>query len=238
MGLYQGSERHQGFSLHVRNVPLYNKEPRQEEEMITDYEWPLWQTTALVCGIDEAGRGPLAGPVVAAAVIFPRWFRPVGTILERVNDSKKLSAAERELLSPAIRDAAAFWAVAEVDPETIDQINILQATMLAMNQAVAALPIQPELLLVDGNRFRTELPIPYETVVKGDSKVFSIAAASVLAKTHRDELMVAYAGEYPQYGFERHVGYPTRAHVEAIRQHGRCPIHRQSFRLRQLGEKP
>ena len=206
--------------------------------MITDYEWPLWQTSALLCGIDEAGRGPLAGPVVASAVIFPRWFRTDGGVLERVTDSKKLSAAERELLAPAIRKAAAFWAVAVVDPETIDRINILEATMLAMNLAVASLPMIPELLLIDGNRFRSDLPIPYETIVKGDAKVFSIAAASVLAKTHRDELMVAYASQYPQYGFERHVGYGTKMHVEAILQHGRCPIHRRSFRLRQLGEKP
>ncbi len=206
--------------------------------MITDYEWPLWQHSTLICGIDEAGRGPLAGPVVAAAVVFPCWFKPDGTLLERVNDSKKLSAAERRLLAPAIREAAAFWAVATVDAETIDQINILQATMLAMNEAVAALPVRPELLLVDGNRFRTEIPIPYETIVKGDSKVFSIAAASVLAKTHRDELMAACALQYPLYGFERHAGYGTRAHVEAIVQYGRCPIHRRSFKLRQLGEKP
>ena len=205
--------------------------------MNTDYEWPRWQNTTLICGIDESGRGPLAGPVVAAAVIFPRWFKPDGTILEKVNDSKRLSAAEREMLSPAIRDAAAFWAVAVVDSETIDRINILQATLLAMNEAVATLPVRPELLLVDGNRFRTDLPIPYETIVKGDSKVFSIAAASVLAKTYRDELMIACAWQYPQYGFERHVGYATKAHIEAIRQYGRCPIHRQSFRLRQLGEK-
>jgi ribonuclease HII len=206
--------------------------------MITDYEWPIWQTSTLVCGIDEAGRGPLAGPVVAAAVVFPRWFRPDGGALERVNDSKKLSAESRNLLAPAIRTAAAFWAVAVIDPETIDRINILQATMLAMNQAVASLPMLPERLLVDGNRFKTDLTIPYETIVKGDAKVFSIAAASVLAKTYRDELMVAYAGEYPLYGFERHAGYATKAHVEAIRQHGRCPIHRLSFKLRQLGEKP
>jgi ribonuclease HII len=107
-----------------------------------------------------------------------------------------------------------------------------------MNQAVASLPMMPELLLVDGNRFNTELSIPFETIVKGDAKVFSIAAASVLAKTHRDELMVAYGAQYPLYGFERHAGYATKVHVEAIRQHGRCPIHRHSFRLRQLGEKP
>ena len=206
--------------------------------MITDYEWPIWQTSTLLCGIDEAGRGPLAGPVVAAAVVFPRWFRPAGGALERVNDSKKLSAKSRKLLAPAIREAAAFWAVAVIDPETIDRINILQATMLAMNQAVASLPMLPERLLVDGNRFKTDLTIPYETIVKGDAKVFSIAAASVLAKTYRDELMVAYAGEYPLYGFERHAGYATKAHVEAIRQHGRSPIHRLTFKLRQLGEKP
>lgn len=205
--------------------------------MNTDYEWPRWQNTTLICGIDEAGRGPLAGPVVAAAIIFPRWFKPDGTILEKVNDSKRLSSAEREILSPSIRDAAAFWAVAAVDSVTIDRINILQATLLAMNQAVAKLPARPELLLVDGNRFRTDLAIPYETVVKGDSKVFSIAAASILAKTYRDELMVACAWQYPEYGFERHVGYATKAHIEAIRQYGRCPIHRKSFKLRQLGEK-
>ena len=142
------------------------------------------------------------------------------------------------MLAPAIKKAAAFWAIAAVEHDTIDQINILQATMLAMNNAVMSLPKIPELLLVDGNRFRTDLPIPYETIVKGDAKVFSIAAASVLAKTHRDELMIAYGVQYPHYGFERHAGYATKAHVEAIRLHGRCPIHRLSFKLRQLGEKP
>jgi ribonuclease HII len=185
--------------------------------MITDYEWPIWQTTGLVCGIDEAGRGPLAGPVVAAAVVFPRWFRPDGSMLERVNDSKKLSVAERELLAPAIRDAASFWAVAAVEPETIDRINILQATMLAMNEAVASLSMIPELLLVDGNSFKTELPVPYETIVKGDSTVFSIAAASVLAKTHRDGIMLACSQQFPQYGFERHVGYATKFHDGIVR---------------------
>ncbi len=206
--------------------------------MITDYEWPLWRDAKLICGIDEAGRGPLAGPVVAAAVIFPRFFRAGGTVLELLNDSKQLSARERTMLAPAIKKAAACWAVAEVEHDIIDRINILQATMLAMNDAVISLPTMPDLLLVDGNRFKTDLSISYQTIVKGDSKVFSIAAASVLAKTHRDELMVAYGTQYPHYGFERHAGYATRAHVEAIRQHGRCPIHRLSFKLRQLGEKP
>ncbi|HHE07608.1 MAG TPA: ribonuclease HII, partial [Chlorobaculum parvum] len=136
-----------------------------------------------------------------------------------------------------IRQSAEAWAVAVVDAETIDQINILQATMLAMNQATESLGVKPEFLLVDGNRFRSALPIPFETVVKGDSKVFSIAAASVLAKTRRDELMAAYAAEYPEYGFDLHFGYPTARHVEAIARHGRCAIHRKSFKLRKLGEK-
>jgi len=206
--------------------------------MITDYEWPLWRDAKLICGIDEAGRGPLAGPVVAAAVVFPRHFRADDTVLELLNDSKQLSAGERDMLAPAIRKAAACWAVAVVEHDIIDSINILQATMLAMNDAVMLLPTIPELLLVDGNSFKTELSIPFKTIIKGDSRVFSIAAASVLAKTHRDELMVAYGELYPLYGFERHAGYATKAHVEAIRQHGRCPIHRLSFKLRQLGEKP
>lgn len=205
--------------------------------MRTNYEWPLWQSLGLVCGIDEAGRGPLAGPVVAAAVVFPRWFRPDGGVLEQLNDSKKLSAGIRQKLAPAIKTFAEAWAVAVVDEETIDAVNILQATMLAMNRAVASLKMIPDLLLIDGNRFRTELPVLYETIVKGDSKVFSIAAASVLAKTRRDEIMAAYSSAWPEYGFEHHFGYPTREHVEAIRLHGRCPIHRRSFRLRQLGEK-
>jgi len=205
--------------------------------MNTNYECPLWEKRALICGIDEAGRGPLAGPVVAAAVIFTRHFTPDGTVLEMLDDSKKLSPAQRNRLAPAIKQAAAFWAIAAVEHDIIDRINILEATMLAMNNAVVSLPIMPELLLVDGNRFTTELAIPFETIVKGDEKVFSIAAASVLAKTHRDDVMALYGKRYPHYGFERHAGYATKAHVEAIRQHGRCPIHRTSFKLRQLGEK-
>lgn len=202
----------------------------------TDFEYPLWESLSQVCGIDEAGRGPLAGPVVAAAVVFPRHFRPAG-IFAKLDDSKKLTAELRDELAPAIRESAESWALGVVDAETIDRINILQATMLAMNLAVESLGSTPEFLLVDGNRFRPVLPIPYQTIVKGDSKVFSIAAASVLAKTHRDELMTASAAEYPEYGFEVHFGYPTTRHVEAIARHGRCAIHRQSFKLRKLGEK-
>ena len=205
--------------------------------MKTDYEFPLWETIGMICGIDEVGRGPLAGPVVAGAVVFPRWFKPDGGVLEELNDSKKLSARVLEQLTREIKNHALGWAVAAVEPDMIDRINILQATMLAMNHAVESLPVTPELLLVDGNRFQTSLGIPYTTIVKGDSKVFSIAAASVLAKTHRDGIMTAYSMEWPEYGFERHVGYGTGEHVRAIIQYGRCPIHRRSFKLKQLGEK-
>jgi ribonuclease HII len=204
--------------------------------LTTDYEIPLWQELSRICGIDEAGRGPLAGPVVAGAVVFPRHFRPKG-ILERLDDSKRLTAELRRKLVPAIHEAAEEWAVGIVDAGTIDRINILQATMLAMNQAAESLKSMPELLLVDGNRFSPCLPVPYRTIVKGDSKVFSIAAASVLAKTCRDELMTAYAEQYPEYGFDVHFGYPTGMHVEAIAALGRCEIHRKSFKLRKLGEK-
>ncbi len=202
----------------------------------TAWELPLWTDHARVCGIDEAGRGPLAGPVVAAAVVFPRNFRPAG-ILCRLDDSKKLSAELREALVPAITAAAEAWAVGMADAATIDSINILRATMLAMHRAVESLEPGPDYLLVDGNRFSPLLPLPYETVVKGDSKVFSIAAASVLAKTGRDEIMAGYARDYPEYGFDEHFGYPTARHVEAIAIHGRCAIHRQTFKLRKLGEK-
>ena len=205
--------------------------------MFTDYEWPLWINSRRICGIDEVGRGPLAGPVVAAAVMFSRRYRPDGSFLEQLNDSKKLSAKMREKLVPEIKKHALGWAVASVEPETIDRINILQATMLAMNNAVKSLKVKPELLLVDGNRFITSLGIPYTTIVKGDSIVFSIAAASVLAKTHRDEIMAAYSTIWPEYGFDRHVGYGTEKHVKAIIKYGRCPIHRRSFKLKQLGEK-
>jgi ribonuclease HII len=204
--------------------------------LTTSWEMPLWNGLSRICGIDEAGRGPLAGPVVAAAIVFPQHFRPAG-ILARIDDSKSLSAALRKELVPAIQEAAEEWAIGTVDAETIDRINILQATMLAMNLAVGSLKSLPELLLVDGNRFTTELPVPFRTIVKGDSKVFSIAAASVLAKTTRDGIMTGFAREYPEYGFDLHFGYPTGNHVEAIAAHGRCAIHRKSFKLRKLGEK-
>lgn len=205
--------------------------------MNSEYEWNIWKNHDLVCGIDEAGRGPLAGPVVAAAVVFPRWFNAETAQLTEINDSKKLTAERRNELVPAIKSAALYWALGVVDHETIDELNILNATMKAMNQAIMALPELPDFLLIDGNRFKTSLHIPFQTVVKGDGRVLSIAAASILAKEHRDQLMKGYGIIYPAYGFERHAGYATAAHVEAIRRHGRSPIHRRSFKLRQLGEK-
>lgn len=177
----------------------------------------------LVCGIDEAGRGPLAGPVVAAAVILDP-VRPIAGL----NDSKKLSEKRREALALEIREKALAWAVAEASVEEIDQLNILHATFLAMQRAVAGLQIPAERAMVDGNRC-PKLPIPVEAVVKGDGKIASIAAASILAKTVRDAGMLALHAAYPQYGFDRHMGYPTPAHFAALEAHGASPVHRRSF---------
>ncbi|MBS1140710.1 MAG: RNase [Proteobacteria bacterium] len=177
----------------------------------------------LVCGIDEAGRGPLAGPVVAAAVILDPE-RPIAGL----NDSKKLSEKKRDALAGIIRERALAWAVAEATVEEIDRLNILQATMLAMQRAVAALQVRAESALVDGNRC-PRLDIPSEAVVKGDGKIASIAAASILAKTVRDAGMLVLHAQYPQYGFDRHMGYPTAAHFAALEAHGASPVHRRSF---------
>lgn len=177
----------------------------------------------LVCGIDEAGRGPLAGPVVAAAVILDP-ARPIAGL----NDSKKLSEKKRDALAALIREQAVAWCVAEATVEEIDRLNILQATMLAMQRAVAGLAVRAESALVDGNRC-PQLDIPVEAVVKGDGKIASIAAASILAKTVRDAGMLALHTQYPQYGFDRHMGYPTAAHFKALQEHGASPVHRRSF---------
>ena len=177
----------------------------------------------LVCGIDEAGRGPLAGPVVAAAVILDPARPIVG-----LNDSKKLSEKKRLVLADEIRAKALAWAVAEASVEEIDRLNILHATMLAMQRAVAGLQIAAESALVDGNRC-PKLAIPVEAVVKGDGKIASIAAASILAKTVRDAGMLELDARYPQYGFARHMGYPTAAHCAALAAHGASPVHRKSF---------
>ena len=177
----------------------------------------------LVCGIDEAGRGPLAGPVVAAAVILDP-ARPISGL----NDSKKLSEKKRDALAVLIRERAVAWAVGEASVEEIDRLNILQATFLAMQRAVAALAVRPTSALVDGNRC-PQLQMPVEAVVKGDGKIASIAAASILAKTVRDAGMLVLHQQYPVYGFDRHMGYPTAAHFAALEQHGASPVHRRSF---------
>ena len=176
-----------------------------------------------VCGVDEAGRGPLAGPVVAAAVILDP-ARPIAGL----NDSKKLSARKREALALTIREQALAWAVAESSVEEIDRLNILHASLLAMQRAVVALQVVPERALIDGNRC-PQLAMPAEAVVQGDAKVASIAAASILAKTVRDAGMLALHARYPQYGFDRHMGYPTAAHCAALAAHGASPVHRKSF---------
>ena len=177
----------------------------------------------LICGVDEAGRGPLAGPVCAAAVILPR-----GLDIEGLNDSKKLSEKQRERLYGVICGKALYHAAAFATVEEIEKLNILHATFLAMNRAVAALGVSPELALIDGNRC-AEIYVPARAVVGGDGKCADIAAASVLAKVTRDRYMAQQAGLYPQYGFEKHKGYGTKAHYAAIREYGPCPIHRPSF---------
>ena len=177
----------------------------------------------LVCGVDEAGRGPLAGPVVAAAVILDP-----ARLIAGLNDSKKLSAKKRMALAGLIRERALAWAVAEASVEEIDQLNILHASMLAMQRAVAALQVTPERALIDGNRC-PPLAMPAEAVVQGDAKVAAIAAASILAKTVRDEGMLVLHAQYPHYGFDRHMGYPTAAHCAALAVHGVSPVHRRSF---------
>lgn len=179
--------------------------------------------TLLICGVDEAGRGPLAGPVCAAAVILDP-ARPIPGL----RDSKKLSAAKRERLAEEIRSHALAWAVAWASEEEIDRINILQASLLAMARAVMGLGREPAEVLIDGNRC-PELPFPARAIVKGDDTEPSISAASILAKTARDKEMRRLAVMYPEYGFERHAGYPTAEHLAALDRHGPCPIHRKSF---------
>ena len=176
-----------------------------------------------VCGVDEVGRGPLAGPVVCAAVIMP-----TDDIIDGIDDSKKLSAKKREFLAEKIRETALAYAIEEVDEGTIDEINILQATRLGMKRAIERLSPAPDFVLTDGN-MTLDIAYPQKSVVKGDALVYSIGAASILAKTHRDALMKKYAGEFPEYGFERHAGYGTAAHIKAIGEYGICRIHRRTF---------
>lgn len=176
-----------------------------------------------VCGCDEAGRGPLCGPVVAAAVILP-----LGLEIEGLNDSKKLTEKKREALFDVIKEKAIAYAIAEATPAEIDEINILNASMLAMRRAVEALPIKADFALIDGNCSRG-FEIPTETVVKGDAKSYSIAAASILAKVTRDRGCEELDRMYPEYGIAKHKGYPTKDHMDAVRKHGPTPIYRMSF---------
>lgn len=181
----------------------------------------------LECGCDEVGRGCIAGPVFAAAVILPYDY-----VNEDINDSKQLSAAKRRQLRMTIEKDALAWAVGQVSEKEIDKINILRASFLAMDRAIQQLSLRPQLLLIDGNRFNNQTDIPYKTVVKGDATYLSIAAASILAKCYRDELMERLHEEYPMYGWKDNKGYPTPYHQDAVLKYGNSPYHRRSFQLK------
>lgn len=185
----------------------------------------------IICGVDEAGRGPLAGPVYAAAVILPS-----DCVIEGLNDSKKLTEKKREKLFDEIKDKALAYGIASADEKEIDEINILNATFLAMKRAINSLSVKPDLALIDGNQ-KPHTDIEEVTVIKGDAKSMSIAAASVLAKVSRDRFMLEMAEKYPQYEFARHKGYGTKLHYEKIAQYGVCDIHRRTFLKKILGEQ-
>lgn len=193
-------------------------------------DWLFYENEAInkgydiVCGVDEAGRGPLAGPVFAAAVILPK-----GHIVDGVNDSKKLSEKKRDMLYDKIIDECVCYSIGTASEKEIDEINILQATFLAMRRAVEGLEIKPQFALVDGNRTPMLNGVEVETVVKGDAKSASIAAASIIAKVSRDRYMLEMAEKYPEYHFEKHKGYGTKLHYEIIEQYGICELHRKSF---------
>ena len=195
--------------------------------------WEIEDSLGLrvICGVDEAGRGPLAGPVCAAAVILPEHLQIPG-----LTDSKKLSDKKRRELFPVIQEQAVAYGIGLASEAEIDEINILQATFRAMRRALDQLSVRPEIALIDGNR-ETDFGLPVKTVVKGDSLSANIAAASVLAKVTRDNIMVELARQYPEYGFEIHKGYGTKAHYEALRTYGPCPIHRKTFLKKFYGEK-
>lgn len=187
---------------------------------------PYYNENLIEAGCDEAGRGCLTGSVYAAAVILPKDYRN-----DALNDSKRLSASRRYKLREEIMRDAVAWAVGVVTPSEIDEINILNASILAMHRAVDQLSVRPQALIIDGNRFRPYQDLPYTTIVKGDGKYQSIAAASILAKTFRDDYMKELHEQYPFYGWNRNAGYPTREHREAIREHGITPYHRKTFNL-------
>ncbi len=185
-----------------------------------------------VCGVDEAGRGPLAGPVCAAAVILPEDIE-----IDGLNDSKKLTEKKREALFDVIKEKALAYSIAYATVEEIEEFNILEATFMAMNRAIDSLKTKADFALIDGNREPKGINIPCQTIIKGDAKSQSIAAASVLAKVSRDRLLLEYDKEYPEYNFKKHKGYGTKEHTDLILKHGICPIHRKSFLKKLLGEK-
>ena len=189
------------------------------------------ETVQLICGVDEAGRGPLAGPVCAAAVILPRDLQIPG-----LTDSKKLTDKKRRELFPVIQEQAVAYGIGLASEQEIDEINILQATFLAMRRALDQLSVRPDLALIDGNR-ETDFGLQVKTVVKGDSLSANIAAASILAKVTRDNIMIQMSEQYPEYGFEVHKGYGTKAHYAALTEHGASPVHRRSFLKKFYGEK-
>ena len=215
----------------ARKVLTPEEEKQRVLEMYTIEREKRIEGKTLIAGVDEAGRGPLAGPVYAAAVILPQDF-----IIEGLNDSKKLTEKRREELYDVIIQNAVAYSIFSVDEKRIDEINILNATYEAMNGAVNSLSVVPDYVLIDGNSIKG-MEIEYETVVKGDAKSASIAAASILAKVARDRYITEIAATYPQYGFEKHKGYGTAAHTEAILKYGPSPIHRRTFLKKLLGEK-
>lgn len=196
----------------------------------TEIDWLEYENKAYdngyktVCGVDEAGRGPLAGPVFAAAVVLRK-----GQIIEGVNDSKKLSEKKREALFDKIKEEALYYCISLVDEKTIDDVNILNATFIAMNNVINGLAVKPDYALIDGNKIPRGIDIDCEAVVKGDSKSASVAAASILAKVSRDRYMLTMAEKYPQYKFEKHKGYGTKLHYEMLDEYGPSEIHRKSF---------
>lgn len=210
---------------------LTTEEELSRQELMWKYEKELLsQGYKAIAGVDEAGRGPLAGPVFAAAVILPH-----GCIINGINDSKKLSEAKREKLFDEICEKAISFSVSSVDEKVIDEINILNATHLAMNNAVNALDVSPDYVIIDGNSIKN-MTIPHQTIVKGDANSISIAAASILAKVSRDRFINEISTKYPEYGFDKHKGYGTKLHREALLKYGPCEIHRKTFLKKILGE--
>ena len=199
---------------------VWNKEEKLQYERALQAKGYKW-----IAGVDEVGRGPLAGPVVCAAVIMPLSDEQ---IIEGVDDSKKLSEKKREQLAEAIKTRALYYTIVEINENTIDEINILEATKRGMKQAIESLPQAPDMVLTDGN-MTIDIAHPQQSVIHGDALSYSIGAASIIAKVYRDKLMDTYAEKYPYYDFEKNKGYGTAAHIQAIKEHGLCPIHRKTF---------